>query len=511
MPYDYKRENREDIIGDNEGIRARKEWRMARMLIEREIRKERRRERKKQRPLTRYIFWGLMLILWGILLFSYGQGWVSAGDIWKVFLCGLGAIFIIQAVVYFLDPLSRSTAIGRLVTGIILLIIGLNLLVNFAVGWPLALVIAGIAVIFITWFLQREIEKRKVTQETLHQSEVKYRHIIDNANSVIMEIDTRGNITFINKYALDFFGFQESEILGHNVVGTIAASTVSASQEQDKMIEDIARTPEAFLNSEKENLLKNGEKVWIIWTYKPIYDEENNLKEILCIGIDRTEHKRTEEMLAQRLKEETAVEERTRLARDLHDAVSQTLFSASLMADVLPRVWEKNKEEGLKKLEEVRQLTRGALAEMRTLLFELRPAALADAELSDLLHQLAESVMGRALLPVTLEVEGTCKIPTDVKVALYRIAQEALNNIVKHSGATRAQVTLQCQPDEVNLHIIDNGQGFDVSQVTAGSFGLGNMSERANHISALLKIESRVNEGTEITVVWHNKAEEVSQ
>ena len=215
--------------------------------------------------------------------------------------------------------------------------------------------------------------------------------------------------------------------------------------------------------------------------------------------------------MSQRLKAETAVEERTRLARDLHDAVSQTLFSASLMADVLPRVWEKNKEEGLKKLEEVRQLTRGALAEMRTLLFELRPAALADAELSDLLHQLAESVMGRALLPVTLEIEGTCKIPADIKVALYRIAQESLNNIVKHSGASRVQVTLHCQPQEVVLHIIDNGQGFDISKVASGSFGLGNMHERASQVGAALKIESKLNEGTEITVNWHNNAEEVAK
>jgi len=122
----------------------------------------------------------------------------------------------------------------------------------------------------------------------------------------------------------------------------------------------------------------------------------------------------------------------------------------------LPRLWERNKDEGLKKLEEVRQLTRGALAEMRTLLFELRPAALADAELSDLLRQLAESVIGRARVPVTLEVEGTCVIPTDVKIAFYRIAQEALNNIAKHSGATRAQITLQCESHQVSMHIIDN-------------------------------------------------------
>ena len=161
--------------------------------------------------------------------------------------------------------------------------------------------------------------------------------------------------------------------------------------------------------------------------------------------------KRLKSLAAQQLKEKTAEEERIRLARDLHDAVSQTLFSTSLIAEVLPRLWERNKEEGLKKLEEVRQLTRGALAEMRTLLFELRPAALADAELSDLLRQLAESVIGRARVPVTLEVEGTCAIPPDVKIAFYRIAQEALNNIAKHSGS-------QPRPDNAALPA---ASGFD--------------------------------------------------
>ena len=99
--------------------------------------------------------------------------------------------------------------------------VGLGFHFKFQCAWPLALIVAGVSVLFFSWFLQREIEKRKTTQETLHESEVKYRHIIDNANSVIMEIDTNGNITFINKFALDFFGFREEEILGHNMSGTI--------------------------------------------------------------------------------------------------------------------------------------------------------------------------------------------------------------------------------------------------------------------------------------------------
>ena len=104
-----------------------------------------------------------------------------------------------QYVSYF-NPETRSHVIGRLIPGFILLFVGIGFLINFNNAWPVALIAAGVAVIFFSWFAQREIEKRKVTQETLHESEVKYRHIIDNANSVIMEIDTAGNITFINKF-----------------------------------------------------------------------------------------------------------------------------------------------------------------------------------------------------------------------------------------------------------------------------------------------------------------------
>jgi PAS domain S-box-containing protein len=365
-------------------------------------------------------------------------------------------------------------------------------------------VVAGAGIVVVSWLLQREIEKRRVTQETLHESEVKYRHIIDNANSVIMEMDTGGNITFMNRFALSFFGFKEEEIIGRNVVGTIVAPGEPAAAEWNEMVRDIVSSPENYLHDEKENRRQNGDKVWMVWTYRPILDEAGNLKEILCTGIDRTEQKKAEELAAQQIKEKTAIEERTRLARDLHDAVSQTLFSTSLIAEVLPKVWERNKEDGLKKLEEVRQLTRGALAEMRTLLFELRPAALADADLNDLLRQLAESVIGRARVPVALEINGECEIPADVKIALYRIAQEALNNIAKHSGASRAQVSLQCSPHGVDLSIFDNGRGFDVTRETAGSFGLSNMKERAGQIGASLRVESKAGEGTKITVVWHD-------
>ena len=201
--------------------------------------------------------------------------------------------------------------------------------------------------------------------------------------------------------------------------------------------------------------------------------------------------------------EESAVAaERNRLARDLHDAVTQTLFSASLIAEVLPRLWERNQEEGRRRLGELRELTRGALAEMRTLLLELRPSALQEARLGDLLRQLAESITGRARMPVALEMEGECDLEPEVKVALYRIAQEALNNVAKHAGATRATVRLHCEPEQVNLGIQDDGSGFDPGRIAPNSLGLGIMRERAEAIGAALAIESEPGAGVRIQVVW---------
>jgi len=211
-----------------------------------------------------------------------------------------------------------------------------------------------------------------------------------------------------------------------------------------------------------------------------------------------------------------ALEERQRLARDLHDAVSQTLFSASLIAEVLPRLWERNPAEGRRSLAELHQLTRGALAEMRTLLLELRPAALLEVGLADLLRQLAEAATVRSRLPITLSLDKLAPLPPDLQVNLYRIAQEALSNVTKHSGASHATVTLRCLPcagehgpavdratmAPLELSIADDGRGFDLDAVPPSSLGLDIMRERAEAIGAALSIDSQIGQGTQVTVLW---------
>lgn len=209
--------------------------------------------------------------------------------------------------------------------------------------------------------------------------------------------------------------------------------------------------------------------------------------------------------LLQRVREAATHEERQRLARELHDAVTQTLFSASLIAEVLPRVWEKDQALARSRLADLYQLNRGALAEMRTLLLELRPAAITESALPDLLRQLTEAVRGRSQLQVSLRVEGAppaAGLPPDTQIALYRIAQEALNNVVKHADATKVIVALAFGAAGVLLSVADDGDGFIIDHDGhPDSFGLSIMRERALKIGAELQIESAPGAGTRVTVV----------
>ncbi|MBI5296821.1 MAG: GAF domain-containing sensor histidine kinase [Chloroflexi bacterium] len=224
--------------------------------------------------------------------------------------------------------------------------------------------------------------------------------------------------------------------------------------------------------------------------------------------------------LREQAQQDAVAAERNRLARELHDSVTQTIFSASLIADVLPTIWERNPPEAVGALEDLRKLTRGALAEMRTLLFELRPIGLGEVGLADLLRQLAEGVSGRVRAQIKVLVEGDAILPTEVKFAFYRIAQEALNNVAKHSGADTVEIEIKSNlpatgrkskkialgqinfSESVSLSIRDNGRGFDPKRVIGEHLGLGIMQERALNAQVHLSIRSKPGHGTEIALRW---------
>ena len=196
------------------------------------------------------------------------------------------------------------------------------------------------------------------------------------------------------------------------------------------------------------------------------------------------------------------LQERQRLAQNLHDAVNQSLFSAGLIAEVLPRLWDRDQDMAREFLEDLRRLTRGAMAEMRALLAELRPSTLTDAELGELLVLLGNGFTGRTNIPARVAVVGQGILPGAVQVAFYRICQEALNNIAKHADASAVEISLKHEGNAVEIRIQDNGHGFDPGQSLSGHYGLSMMRERAEAVGALLSITSEPDRGTELTIHW---------
>lgn len=147
--------------------------------------------------------------------------------------------------------------------------------------------------------------------ESLNKSEKKYRELVENANSIIIKLDTEGNITFINEFAQNFFGYKEYEILGRNIINTLVPVTDSNDRDLSSMVREICQYPWKFTTNENENIKRNGERVWISWTNKGIY-EDGKLTGILCIGNDITMLKKTQQELQNHRKNlEETVKQRT--------------------------------------------------------------------------------------------------------------------------------------------------------------------------------------------------------
>lgn len=373
-----------------------------------------------------------------------------------------------------------------------------------------------------------DIDAQRKSADELHKSQARFQAVFENAavGIAVMTLDLK--MVQVNQTVLRLTGYRADEMEGSN-------PSVLMSVEEDRNIglglyRELVQGKRKQYTIEKRFIRKDGEIFWGRVNSSAVHDANGQPLYTVALIEDITAEKRAAErlsaqeaeyrqMLEQRIAERTdelnkanellqqkaaqeaVTTERTRLARDLHDAVTQTLFSASLIAEVLPDIWDLNQAEGRKRLAELRQLTRGALAEMRTLLVELRPNALVEIPLPDLLRQLCESLIGRARLPIQLDVEGQRRLSPDVQIGLYRITQEALNNVVKHAKATQVVVTLRLD-ETVRLSIADNGCGFDPAAVPPDHLGLKIMRERAEAIGAAISIYGEPGEGTQISVSW---------
>jgi len=144
---------------------------------------------------------------------------------------------------------------------------------------------------------------------------------------------------------------------------------------------------------------------------------------------------------------------------------------------------------------------------MRTLLLELRPTALKDASFSELIKQLSEALSGRTRIPVEVEFDEFPEIEEELKIALYRIAQEAFNNIAKHANANLVKVTLKRNHENYILKITDDGKGMTEINIPSNHLGINIMKERAEAIDAVLEIDSKPGVGTTVSVKWKVKSD----
>jgi PAS domain S-box-containing protein len=349
----------------------------------------------------------------------------------------------------------------------------------------------------------RDMTERKTVEEALQRERDLVSQVMDTSPVGIAVFDRQGRITFANSLLQQLASLAGvTTLVGRPYNDSTWPSVTDGGEPLSDELLPFAQVMESggpVHNIEYGIELPGGPRLYLSSNAAPLFDGTGQIDSVVVTTEDITQRKRAEAQL----EEAAAAAERERLARDLHDAVTQSLFSVAAIAEALPRVWEREPDEARRSLEDLRWLTQGALAEMRAMLVELRPAALTEHTLGVLLRQLTDAMMSRTRMPVTTTVVGDYSLPADVQIALYRIAQEALNNITKHARASRAKLGLHCEPGQVRLRISDDGLGFDLESAQAHQLGLEIMRERAQGIGASLTIESQPGHGTRIEVDWH--------
>jgi signal transduction histidine kinase len=207
--------------------------------------------------------------------------------------------------------------------------------------------------------------------------------------------------------------------------------------------------------------------------------------------------------LFERVERLAVVEERQRLARELHDSVAQSLYSSTLLTEVARRsAAVRNLEEVHGYLDELGAVTQQALKEMRLLVYELRPPTLDQRGLVGAFQQRIDAVEGRAGIQARLLVEGEVKPEPCVEEALYWIGQEALNNALKHAAAGSVTVRIRASDDLIEMEVVDDGRGFDPGIASEGAgMGLVTMRERAEQAGGTLAVLSSPGMGTTVKVV----------
>lgn len=204
--------------------------------------------------------------------------------------------------------------------------------------------------------------------------------------------------------------------------------------------------------------------------------------------------------LAEKAKYSAVVEERQRLARDLHDAVSQQLFAISMTATAVGRTLDKDFEKAKRQIHLIEEMSSVAQSEMRALLLHLRPVHLEGKRLSQGLRELLLELQAKVPIEIAYDMDESIMLPKGIEDHLFRIVQEALSNTLRHSKATKMEIKLLRPSDVIRLSIRDNGVGFTLDEQKHASYGLLSMKERIHEVGGSINIITAPGKGTKIEI-----------
>ncbi len=278
---------------------------------------------------------------------------------------------------------------------------------------------------------------------------------------------------------------------------SVAASNVRQSNTLGQLRSEVGSLRQ-LVNAQEQVVVEQSERIQTVMT-----ELRQQADQLAAINRDLENQIRENEALRQQAAEMAILEERNRLARDLHDSVTQSLYSLTLFAEASQRlVHGGDVERASGYLTQVGETAQQALKEMRLLVYELRPLALEEVGLVGALQQRLDAVEGRAGVKAQLLADDVVELPAAAEEALYHIAQEALNNTLKHAKASAVTVQITINADRVQLSIEDDGSGFDPQSIVSnGGLGLTSIQERCEGVGASLTITSKDGLGTKLQIM----------
>jgi PAS domain S-box-containing protein len=353
-----------------------------------------------------------------------------------------------------------------------------------------------------------DITQRKKAEDQIKYNEAQLRSIMDALAEGVSLIDTSGNMVRINKAEAALFGLSaENENLGIHFRNPHYQHIYTNGKSipiEESLVSTALKRKRAIRNLEVGVIKDDNSVVWLNVSAVPVVNETGSVVGVVRTSMDITEQKRLRDEREQFTRRLLAVqeEERKRISRELHDDTAQYLALLKLEMDSLVDKERIQNPQTVERLEQLRMTADKALNEVRRFSHELRPSVLEHLGLTPALELIIGEFRNTCPTEVNFNVRGQERRLTDeVELALFRITQEALSNIRKHSGAGTAEVLLKYGPRKIRLTIADNGKGFSITQYEAGSkgsLGLIGMRERAHLIGADLKIKSKPQAGTVI-------------